>query len=170
MFTLESAEWNVLTDAYGSARGIPGLLEQLSDFPPGVDYQDEPWFSLWSALCHQGDVYPASFAAVPFIVAAIERDPSRSSFNFFALPTSIEVARVAKGVTIPQTLEADYFKALAKLPTLALPLLRPGCDKTLCQALLAANAAAVGQHAYAELLSEIDSDSIMETLEWFYAR
>jgi hypothetical protein len=170
MITLESTEWDELTDAYGVATGIPKLLRLLSDFPVGLDYKDEPWFSLWGALCHQGDVYPASFAAVPFIVAAIERDPSRASFNFFALPASIEVARNENKVLIPKSLEAEYFKVLAKLPTLALPLLRPHCDKTLCQALLSAIAAAVGQHDYAKLLLEIDSDSIPETLEWFYER
>ena len=170
MLTLDSAQWNELTDAYGPAGDIPGLLKQLSDFPSGENYRDEPWFSLWSALCHQGDVYSASFAAVPFMVAAIERDPLRASFNFFSLPASIEVARVENKTTVPQELETDYFVAMAKLPSLALPLLCPGCDKTLCQALLAANAAAVGQHSYAKLLLEIDSDSILETLDWFYSR
>lgn len=170
MITLDDSKWATLTTAYGSADGIPALLKQLSDFPVCENYDDDPWFSLWSALCHQGDVYSASFAAVPFIVGAAECDPSRASFNFFALPASIEVARVENKFQIPAELEMAYFEAIKKLPGLALPHLRPGCDETLCQSLLAAIAAAVGQHAYAKLLFEIDSASVPETIEWFSER
>ena len=55
---LDSPRWPELNHAYGKASDIPALLRQLDSFPPsGPD--DEPWFSLWSALAHQGDVYPA---------------------------------------------------------------------------------------------------------------
>jgi hypothetical protein len=53
-------DWADLTDAYGSARDIPGLLERAVSDP-----RSEVWTELWSRLCHQGTVYSASFAALP---------------------------------------------------------------------------------------------------------
>jgi hypothetical protein len=67
---LDSPRWSELDHAYGKAAGIPALLRHLESFPPSSP-DDEPWFSLWSALAHQGDVYPASFAAVPHVVRAL---------------------------------------------------------------------------------------------------
>lgn len=59
MLELSSSRWGDLGDAYGSAARIPELLRQLSALPDD-DGSSEPWFSLWSALAHQGDVYSAS--------------------------------------------------------------------------------------------------------------
>jgi hypothetical protein len=56
--------WADLKHAYGSAGDIPHLMQQLLALSASSG-RDEPWFSPWSALAHQGDVYSASFAAVP---------------------------------------------------------------------------------------------------------
>src|SRR5690242_2032377 len=53
-------DWAMLTHAYGSAQDIPGLLEQAVP-----EMRSEVWSELWSRLCHQGTVYPASYAALP---------------------------------------------------------------------------------------------------------
>jgi hypothetical protein len=58
VLSLESANWSELGHAYGSASDIPGLLAKLSAYPAKSGYDSEPFFSLWSALCHQGDTYP----------------------------------------------------------------------------------------------------------------
>ncbi|ONI70645.1 hypothetical protein ALI144C_49425 [Actinosynnema sp. ALI-1.44] len=50
--------WGQLTHAYGTAEDIPTRLDQVAA-EPSADWND-----LWSALCHQGTVYPASFAAL----------------------------------------------------------------------------------------------------------
>lgn len=55
-------EWADLRHAYGSAKDLPVLLERIATEP-----SDQLWNDLWSALCHQGDVYPASFAALPWL-------------------------------------------------------------------------------------------------------
>jgi hypothetical protein len=55
-------DWAQLTHAYGSAEDIPGLLELAVP-----DMRSEVWTELWSRLCHQGTVYPASFAALPVL-------------------------------------------------------------------------------------------------------
>jgi hypothetical protein len=75
MLDLHSARWHDLEHAYGSAGDIPDLLRQLPTAAVrSPDGEREPWFTLWSALCHQGDVYPASFAAFPHIIAAAQLD------------------------------------------------------------------------------------------------
>jgi len=70
MLSLADSRWSELRHAYGSASDIPALLEQLVGLPSSEGNQ-EPWFSLWSALAHQEDVYSASFAAVPHVIEAL---------------------------------------------------------------------------------------------------
>src|SRR5437773_2022307 len=70
-------DWASLRHAYGTAVEIPTLLKSAESAPAPDHYDREPWFSLWSSLCHQGDVYPASYAAVPELVRiAQSRDGS----------------------------------------------------------------------------------------------
>jgi hypothetical protein len=69
MLDLNSPGWHELTQAYGAAETIPALLQQLQTAPQSKDYRSEPWLSLWSSLCHQGDIYTASCAAVPHVTA-----------------------------------------------------------------------------------------------------
>src|SRR5215470_6756623 len=52
-------DWKTLTHAYGEASDIPALIEKLRTHP-----NDTLWQDLWSRLCHQGTVYPASYAAL----------------------------------------------------------------------------------------------------------
>ncbi|MFB8200545.1 hypothetical protein [Kitasatospora purpeofusca] len=65
-------DWSQLSHAYGSAEDIPALLDRIE-----ADPSDEHWSALWSALCHQGSVYSASFAALPRLtaIAATAADP-----------------------------------------------------------------------------------------------
>jgi hypothetical protein len=77
--SLEDARcWAHLKRAYGSARDIPGLLQQLLTLPASSG-GDEPWFSLWSALAHQGNVYSASFAAVSHVTRALSIAPAKAN-------------------------------------------------------------------------------------------
>lgn len=57
-------DWTRLRDAYGSAEGIPDLLEQAATTDQDVG---GIWDELWSRLCHQGTVYSASHAAIPHL-------------------------------------------------------------------------------------------------------
>jgi hypothetical protein len=168
MLALDSPEWNHLRHCYGSASNLPLLLRQLESFPVSKEYQDEPWYSLWSSLCHQGDIFPASFAAVPHIVQALSLSPEWASLDYFLLPASIEVARVKKSVPVPESLAEAYFSAMARLPALAGVASRPGWDPDLCQSALAAIVAATGQHTLAELLIELGPSELSRVLEWLY--
>lgn len=57
--------WSELRDAYGPADKIPELLDRLSPDPSA-----EVWGELWQRICHQGSVFSASFAAIPYLCRA----------------------------------------------------------------------------------------------------
>jgi hypothetical protein len=113
--------WGQLRDAYGAADDVPKLLESLTQDTRSKDnYKDEPWFSLWSKLCHQGDVYTASYAAVPIIVHIAQNAEGPINPDFLLLPMCIEIARVnGHGPAIPETLSKSYNAAIAELAHVA---------------------------------------------------
>ena len=55
-------DWSQLRHAYGPADDIPGLLARAEP-----DQRSPVWTELWSRLCHQGTVYPASFPALSML-------------------------------------------------------------------------------------------------------
>jgi len=101
---MQNSDWSTLRHAYGLASDIPARLEHARHAASPRDYRDEPWFSLWSALCHQGDVYTASYAAVPELVAIAEarRSEARVSIECLYMAAIIELERAAPvGLTVP---------------------------------------------------------------------
>ena len=164
MLELASPRWKELTHAYGPADDMPALLRGLDDLPPS-NGDEEPWFSLWSALAHQGDVYSASFAAVPHVVAALARDPARADGSYFQFPAWVEICRVKGAVVVPDHLGDAYLAALARLPALAAASVRPWSPDFL-QCVLAAIAASQGQAAIAEAALELSPEVAGEFLVW----
>src|SRR6267154_82799 len=65
MLALSDSRWSSYTHAYGPAEDIPALLSRARDDSEPGNKPGTAWFDLWSALCHQGDTYTASYAAVP---------------------------------------------------------------------------------------------------------
>jgi hypothetical protein len=161
MLSLQSSRWSELQHAYGDAADIPALLERLSDLPKS-EGQAEPWFMLWSALAHQGDVFSASFAAVPHVVAALAAAPAEADVSFFHFPAWVEICRAKNRVEVPADLKPAYLEALARLPSLvAQAATRPWSAEFLACA-LSAVAAAKGQHAVAEAVLEMSSPQVAE--------
>lgn len=170
MLSLQSERWAELEHAYGSATDIPPLLARLRELPKS-EGESEPWFTLWSTLAHQGDVYSASFAAVPHVVAALAVAPSRADDSFFQFPAWVEICRAKQQVPVPSDLEASYFEALARLPGLVAEASNRewGPDRLACA--LAAIAAAKGQHAIAEAVLEMSSPEVAaEFLKWHFEK
>lgn len=114
MLSLDSAEWSKLSHAYGAASDIPELLRQLESLPSS-EGRDQPWFSLWSSLAHQGDVYSASFAAVPHVVAYLSAAPTKAGYSFFQFPAWVEICCAKHGIEVPTELAPAYWEAIAKL-------------------------------------------------------
>ncbi len=162
MIALDSPEWGHLRHAYGAASDIPGLLNLLGGNPqPIKSYQGEPWHSLWSALCHQGDIYSASYAAVPHIVRICLATVGPIDNGFFLLPACIEVARARnRGPAITADMKEPYFNALRGLHECAYRHSTDHWDADMTQSVAAAIAAAKKQIDLAEALCNLDDDLI----------
>lgn len=169
MLSLDSPLWSELRHAYGIASDTPALLRQLQALPDSSG-EREPWFSLWSSLAHQGDVYSASFAAVPHVVRALATAPASASSTYLQFPAWVEICRQNRGTHVPPELETAYFSALAKLPGLvAAAATRPwDADFTACA--LAAIAAAKGGTKVAEAAMELTPETAEDFLEWLSER
>jgi hypothetical protein len=116
MIDLDSPKWAEIPDAYNHGEKIPALLRQLRDDPRPKSSNDEPWFSLWSSLYHQGTIYPASFAAVPHVIQIGHNAEGPIDKGFFILPKEIFVTQMkGKGVEVPQDLWAPFMLSLHHL-------------------------------------------------------
>lgn len=168
---LDSPRWAELTHAYGDATDIPELLRQLENFPRSAAYDSEPWFSLWSALAHQGDVYSASFAAVPHVVKVLATDPTRADFSYFHFAAWVEVCRARTNTPVPSDLAPAYFEALAWLPSLVAASAEQrewNDDLLLCA--LAAIAASKGATEVAEAVLELTPEVLADLRQWLNER
>jgi len=166
MLDLNSPRWSELEDAFGHAAGIPELLRQLQTLPAD-DGNAEPWFSLWSKLAHQGDVYSASFAAVPHIVHALASSPETASDVYFHFPAWVEICRHRSDALIPDDLKESYFHSLLQLPGLVEKASSRAWDTAFSACALSALAVAKGQHCLAEALLEMSSpETLDDFLDW----
>lgn len=162
MLDLDDTGWAELHHAYGDAADIPDLLRSLADTTgPSSDYEEEPWFSLWSSLCHQDDVYTASYAAVPHIaqIASAARGPL--NFSFFQFPAAVELARVAgRGPEIPEVCAASYHQAIERLVDVIGLHIKAAWDEPMLLSAFAALAVNKGHIAVGEAMLNLDSEWI----------
>lgn len=159
---LDSPRWSKLKHAYGKASDIPALLQQLHSFPLGQRYDEEPWFTLWSSLCHQGDVYTASYAAVPHILQIAASRPDLVHYQYYLLPASIESARAVTfedAPDIPDDLAEAYWASWRTVPSQVLACSQRSWDELFASSISAALCAAQGQPALVEhILREREDD------------
>ena len=159
MLDLQSPRWKELLHAYGSAQDIPGLLSQLKTAAPKKDYRSEPWFSLWSALCHQEDVYTASYAAVPHIVAVGSERPISERADFLLIAAKIEAMRHAKRAPkMPADLKKSYVDAIGAGVSLAMSCMEQDWPEDDYRVLLGALAIFRGHVALGNMLLDFDGD------------
>ena len=169
VLSLDSPKWSQLKHAYGAASDTPDLLRRLEELPSS-DSDNEPWLSIWSSLAHQGDVYSASFAAVPHVVRILAQDPAKAGFPHFQFPAWVEICRQKKSAPIPEELEVAYFAALAQLPSLVAATARRRWDATFLCCALSAIAAAKGFGSVTEAIQELTPEVAKEFMDWFFGR
>jgi hypothetical protein len=158
MLSLDSPVWSTLRHAYGSASDVPELLRQLESFPKS-EGNAEPWFSIWSALAHQGDVYTASFAAVPHVIRIVSSDPSAASFVYFQFPAWVEICRQRHAMDVPDDLAGDYFTSLTTLGSLVCAVIDRAWDRDFLVCALAALAVSKGFAVVGEAIQELDDST-----------
>jgi len=162
---LDDPRWSELATAYGSAGDVPGWLRALRENPSSAN-DAEPWFSIWSALAHQGDVYSASFAVVPHIVELAFERPEVADFSFFHFPAWVEICRARRGVEVPDFLRESYMSALDRIPSVVGVAAKATWNEDQLLCALAAIAAAKGAPVVAEAILELTSGVAEEFLEW----
>jgi hypothetical protein len=168
VLSLDSHRWAELQHAYGSAVDTPALLKRLRALPKS-EGRAEPWFTLWSSLAHQGDVYSASFAAVPHVIEALAIAPAQADASYFHFPAWVEVCRSKMDVEVPVDLRTSYFASLTRLPALVAAAAERQWEPEFLACALAAISAAKGQPAVAEAVLEFSSPSVAEEfLEWVF--
>lgn len=157
----DPVDWSMLRHAYGPADDIPPLLHLLGLDPSPKEPNNEPWFMLWSALCHQGDAYSASYAAVPQIVRIGLEAKGPIDASFFLLPACIEIARLTgRGPTLSDVATGPYRVALRQLHDCAHVHANDDWDRDMAQSIAAALSASKGQVELARALVNLDQDII----------
>ncbi|WP_329243688.1 hypothetical protein OG417_46410 [Actinoallomurus sp. NBC_01490] len=73
---LDDVAWSELRHAYGAAGDVPGLLRRAAS---GGDAAEEALSEIFGCLFHQGTVYTATAAAVPFLTELARSAPERRS-------------------------------------------------------------------------------------------
>jgi len=173
LIALDDPSWAELQHAYGAADDIPELLANLS-IPKAERSEDDPiedtWHELWSSLCHQGDVYSASFAAVPHIVDALLQQPELFMFNFIELPITIAIERREAEISIPELVEPEYSEAFQSLARFAASVILDKHDKSMSSALLTALALVHENTGVARMLGQITAYEADEAVDLFLNR
>jgi hypothetical protein len=125
---LSAADWSAVEHAHGPATDVPALLRAaVSDDP---DHRDFAWQLLFETVWHQGTVYPASAAVVPFLYQLLEADgvPDRSSAAQLLAAIADGHSYLACHATTPQSVAIHERIAAGNGSTLAADLARELAD------------------------------------------
>jgi hypothetical protein len=153
MLELDDPHWKELRHAYGPASDLPSLLKAAArDLRPG-HRSGTPWFELWSALCHQEDVFSASYAALPHLIALAPEHLRRRSWDAMFLASMIEICRAeGRGPGIPPLLAKAYTEAVSRGARIASEAIGQAWDEDAKRVLAASEAALGGDSARARRL------------------
>lgn len=134
---LDAVDWSGLTHAYGAATDLPGLLRQAAG--ESAEEAEEALHELYGCIMHSGTVYPATAAAVPFLVELARSAPThREEFAYFVGMLADE--RHAYGAALPQVRAAVAARARDLESLLADP--DPGVRASAAYAVAQADGAA----------------------------
>jgi hypothetical protein len=159
MLALSDSRWSSYTHAYGPADDIPALLSRAQDDTGPGHKPGTAWFDLWSALCHQGDTYTASYAAVPHLVQLAADHLKRQGYDPLFLTACIELARLeGRGPPIPPALAGAYREAIHRARELAEASILSTWNADADEAIRASAAALSGDIAGARAILDADLD------------
>ena len=158
MLALNDLKWQAYEGGYRVPYDASVLLRQLFEQGATADL----WEEFWSELHHQGDVGPASYAAVPWLVKFVQRS-ERLDWNPLALIAVIELERPTNPA-IPPELAVSYHQAIRELPSILGTHPDQDWDEHVTRSAVACVALARGQRWYAKACFEMDRDTASR---WF---
>lgn len=103
MLPLDDPRWETLDSCYGE-KSVPGLLQQLMVVYLPLPREPRPtlWDDLFSELEHQGTLYPATIAAMPYLVGLAARAEPVERAEQLSEIAGIEAVRTLGIVHDPQ--------------------------------------------------------------------
>lgn len=107
-------DWAALDHAYGPAGDVPDLLAAAEH--SGTQF-GSAWDELWSRLCHQGTVYPASYAALPHLADVAGRQPPAG--DVAALDLAAGILASTDGPVAPDVVRREHAETIDQLRALA---------------------------------------------------
>jgi hypothetical protein len=113
-------------------------------------------------LHHQGDLGPASYAAVPHLLEFARRSPRLDS-NVFGLIAVIELERPSNP-NVPECLAAGYFRAIKELPAVVGNHPQQEWEEILTRHIVCCIALARGQRVLARVYLEMGPDAAQQWL------
>ena len=159
MIELDSEQWKELEHAYGDASDIPALLKELETSLYPEDYRSEPWFTLWSSLCHQYSIYNASYAVVPHLIQIAQNKEKRLQLRFIDLIGSIHCFRTAKGQPpIPNEMKESYESAIKQSLELCYELVEEPFELEDTKGLLGSIAILKGYNELGAMIYELQKE------------
>src|SRR5579862_1242153 len=69
----DRVDWSQLSHAYGQAADVPEMIRDLARSGPAT--REDVLEELWSSILHQGSLYTATTAAIPFLIELLN-EPS----------------------------------------------------------------------------------------------
>ena len=158
MLPLDDFRWKTLAGGYRVPYDVSVPLRAL--FERGAS--KELWDELWQELHHQGDVGPASYAAVSHLLEFARRSP-RLDWNVFGLIAVIELQRPSNP-GVPGFLAAGYLRAIKELPAVVGSHPQRKWDGVLTRHIVCCVALARGQRALARVYLEMGPDAAQQWL------
>jgi hypothetical protein len=158
MLSLADPRWQQLEGGYRVRYDPRPALARLEK---GADVS-QAWSELWQELHHQGDVGPASYAAVPHLLR-VHRARDVADWNTYALVGIIELQRgKGRNPPVPDWLKDGYEQAWRDIPLIALRDLARSQDPNLTHAALAIIALGRGLRRVGQVLLDFTEDELEE--------
>ena len=157
MLSLDDPRWSTLEGGYKVLYDARPALERLR----AGNRKDEAWSEFWNELHHQGDIGPASYAAVPHIIDIYAR-ADEPDWNALALVALIEDIRLRNGPEPPAWLLGSYMAAIRRLPEIGARDLLRSDDSQVVLSALGAVAIAKGLGSTAHMLIHYTDDEFDE--------
>lgn len=161
MLALDDPRWQSYTGGYRVPYDASAPLRRL--FVEGAS--PELWEELWQQLHHQGDVGPAAFAAVPWLLEYAARQ-KELEWHVFGLIAVIELERThyCRNRPMPPELADDYSEAIARLPEVVSAHTHKEWSPIVTQHIVACIALARGQRLLARAYLDLDRDGAVKWL------
>lgn len=166
MLPLDDPRWTSLADCHGPATRIPELLKLIRERP----CDGELWGFAQGSLCFEGEIAPASYAALPHIVDAAAHAAPGDRFDHVAFVAHVALsAGRPEADSAPPYLVDDFNAAVERMkPLVAETLFAKPWDEDESRYLLGACAILMDQPQLGgvlEVIAELECPNCGESLD-----